>query len=88
MMSKYTYPPSVKLMLYYMGSYMYQLNNLYEKAEDALSKLFGELMKWKMYDLVGVYLMMIVKLKANLLEWETATSYLTKLLAYAWLYRF
>lgn len=43
-------------------------------------------MKFKMYEFVGVYLFLMAKLKANLLEWEACISYLMKLLAYAWLH--
>ena len=31
-MTKYTYPTGIKLMLYYTGSYLYQLNNLYDRS--------------------------------------------------------
>jgi hypothetical protein len=29
---KYTYPTTINLMLYYTGSYLYQLNNLYDRS--------------------------------------------------------
>ncbi len=45
-------------------------------------------MKGKLFEYVGVYLMLMVKLKGNICEWEYCTNYLTKLLAYSWLYRF
>jgi len=75
-------------MLYYLGSYLYQLNNHYDKSEDILRKLFGEMLKSKLFEYVGVYLVLMVKLKANLLEWDLCTRYLMKLLAYSWLFRF
>lgn len=32
-------------MLYYTGSFLYQLNNLYDKSEEILKKLCDELLK-------------------------------------------
>ena len=31
-LTKYTYSTGIKLMLYYTGSYLYQLNNLYDRS--------------------------------------------------------
>lgn len=36
-------------MLYYLGSYLYQLNNLYDRSEEILKKLLNESMKFKLY---------------------------------------
>jgi hypothetical protein len=44
-LNKYTYPTAIKLMLYYTGSFLYQLNNLYDKSEEILKKLCDELLK-------------------------------------------
>lgn len=44
-MTKYTYPIAIKLMLYYTGSFLYQLNNLYDRSEEILRKLCDELLK-------------------------------------------
>jgi hypothetical protein len=37
---------------------------------------------------MGVYLILMAKQKANLLEWDLCSRYLMKLLAYAWLHKF
>jgi hypothetical protein len=37
---------------------------------------------------MGIYLILMAKHKANLLEWDLCSRYLMKLLAYAWLYKF
>jgi hypothetical protein len=73
-------------MLYYTGSFLYQLNNLYDKSEEILNKLCDELLKLELYEYMGVYLILMVKQKANLLEWDLSSRYLMKLLAYAWLH--
>lgn len=83
-LNKYTYPTVVKLMLFYLGSFLYQLNNHYDRSEEILRRMFDEMLKLKMFEYVGVYLMLMVKLKANLLEWDACTKYLMKLLAYSW----
>jgi hypothetical protein len=44
-LNKYTYPTAIKLMLYYTGSFLYQLNNLYDKSEEILKQLCDELLK-------------------------------------------
>ncbi len=88
LINKNTYPTSIKLMLYYLGSYLYQLNNLYDRSEDILKRMLSELMKFRLYEYVGVYLFLMIKMKANLLEWDSCVKYLMKLLAYSWLYKF
>jgi hypothetical protein len=74
------------MMLLYMGSYLYQLNGMYERSKCTLKLLLNEALKHKINEYVGVYLISIIKLKANILEWEQSTQYLMKLLAYAWLF--
>lgn len=44
-------------------------------------------MKFRLYDYVGIYLLLMIKMKANILDWESCTKYLMKLLAYAWFYK-
>ena len=49
LLNKYTYPASIKIMLYYMGSFLYQINSMYDRSEIILKRMLNEVFKFKLF---------------------------------------
>lgn len=57
-------------MLNYFGTYFYAINGYYDEAESECQKIFDTIVKHKTEEYFIVYLLLKVKLKTNLSEWE------------------
>ena len=83
----YTYPPSVQLMGMYVGVHLYSINNHYKRAEEICRRMLDLLVKLRLDLLIPIYLILMVKLKANQAQWKTVLALLSRTLAAAWLHR-
>ncbi len=60
------YPPSVHMMLIYLGVFFYSINSQYEIAENYCQKLMDIIVKFKLEEFFIIYLILKIKLKTNL----------------------
>lgn len=80
------YPATVSFMLCYFGVHIYSVNSQYENAEKYCQRLFDLIVKYKSEEYFIIYLLLKIKLKTNLCEWQESLKCLTKLLFFSWLY--
>lgn len=73
-------------MLIYMGVFFYSINSQYQLAESYCQKLFDLVVKYKLEEYFIIYLVLKIKLKTNLSEWEGALKLLSKLVFFSWMY--
>lgn len=74
-------------MLLYLGIFLYSINAQYETAETYCQKLFDMIVRFKVDEYFIIYLLMKIKIKTNLCEWEDSLGLLTKLVYFAWMYQ-
>jgi len=73
-------------MIQYMGVHLYSINNHYLKAEYICNRLLDYLVKIKVDLLIPIYLILMVKIKANQGQWKSCLAYISRALSAAWLY--
>ena len=56
-------------------------------AEDLCRNLLDLLIKYKLDEYILIYLILMIKMKSNLNEWQSALGYISKLLSASWVYK-
>ena len=74
-------------MLLYMGIHMYSVNSHYSMAEHTCRRMLDILIKLRIYPYVPIFLIMMIKLKANQSQWEECLPLISRALSAAWLYK-
>lgn len=73
-------------MFIYLGVFLFSINSQYEMAENYCQKLFDMIVRYKVEEFFIIYLLLRIKLKTNLSEWDDALTLLTKLVYFSWMY--
>lgn len=74
-------------MIMYIGVYLHSINSSYERAEEICKRMLDLLLRLKLEEYITIYLILMIKLKANLCEWGKVIALISKALAAAWVYR-
>lgn len=86
-LNSYTYPPSVELMILYMGVHLFSINSHPEKAEELCYRIHDILLKRRIDRYIPIYFILMIKLKVNQGQWEGCLSFLSRAVTASWLYQ-
>jgi hypothetical protein len=86
MLNAYSYPPSVELMMIYLGVHLYSISSHYLKAEQLCERMQCLLIKKRIDRYIPIFLILMGKIKANQGKWNNCLSLLSHTLAASWLY--
>lgn len=87
LLNSYSYPPSVELMILYMGVHLFSINSYHLKAEELCYRMHDILMKRRIDRYIPIYFILMIKLRVNQGQWEDCLPLLSRALTASWLYQ-
>ena len=73
-------------MMLYMGVHLYSINGHYMKAKEVCQRMIDLVIKKRVDVCLPIYLVLMVKLKANQGEWTHCLSFISKALCSSWVH--